>query len=125
MPRQQITFNPILQSHTPPSPDSIPTATITVEHQRRNVHVHWTTADRGCPGWVQLGIDVTVAELRSMLTDAETEAEKAAADASGLGEFIKDDHPFRIMSDVLSRSEMNRLVTTARRSRDGSYGKDA
>jgi hypothetical protein len=121
MPREQITHNPIIESHTGPTVDGIPSATINVEHQRRNVHVSWNRV-----GWVQLGIDVTIAELRDMLQAAEAEAQGPAQAAIAMGaEYATEAHVFRVFSDVLDRAEVNRTVQVLRRARDAAYGKDA
>lgn len=36
-----------------------------------------------------------------------------------------DQWQFRIVSDVMDRSEVNSTITTLRRARDAAYGKDA
>lgn len=132
MPREQITHNRIIESHTPPDVDGIPSASVNVETQRRNVHVSWHRNDCAqqpevtgpCDGWVQIGIDVTVGELRSMLADAEREAEAERRRIADLGKLDVEAFPFRVFSDVMDRAETNHAVRTLRRARDGAYGAD-
>lgn len=94
-------------------------AVITEEIPRPNVHVAWNrTGGSGALGvqhdigWMQLGIDVSIADLRSTLVAAEAEAEAEA-------------WTFRVMSDVMDRRETNLAIATLRRARDTAYGKDA
>lgn len=132
MPREQITHNPILSSSTPPSVDGIPSATIQVEQARRNLHIMWNrTGGSGAlgvqhdTGWVQMGIDVTVAELRGILAAAEDEARAEARKLESAGDLDLDQWQFRIVSDVIDRRETNLAIATLRRARDTAYGKDA
>ena len=132
MPREQITFNPIIESHTGPTVDGIPSATVNVEQARRNVHVAWNrTGGSGAfgvshdIGWVQPGIDVTTAELRDMLATAEAEAHAEARKLVGFGEFDVEAWQFRVVSDVIDRRETNLAIATLRRARDAAYGRDA
>lgn len=121
MPREQITHNRIVDQVTPPDVDGIPSATISIEHARRNVHVAWNRE----AGWVQVAVEVTVAELREMLAAAEAEAAAEARRQASIGEYYSDAHQFKIWSDVLDRAEVNQSVHVLRRARDGAYGKDA
>lgn len=114
MPREQITHNRIVEH--------VPDEIVSVETPRRNVHVAW---NRGPAGWVQIAIDVPLAELREMLALAEREADAAAKANAHFGEYAVDAHPFRIVSDVLDRAEVNATIATLRRARDAAYGKDA
>lgn len=123
MPREQITHNAIVGQlvSAPTYGDAQPAdAVVHIEQSRRNVHVSW---DR--TGWLQLGIDVTLAELREMLAQAESAAARAAAAAPDGMEYATEAHQFRVMSDVLDRTETNLAIVTLRRARDVAYGKDA
>lgn len=122
MPREQITHNPIIQSQTPPSVDGLPSATINVEQSRRNVHVAWNPREAG---WVQIAVDLTVAEIRSLLEHAEREAAAAARANEDIGEYMTEAHPVKVFSDVLDRAEVNKTIHVLRRARDSAYGKDA
>jgi hypothetical protein len=122
MPREQITHNPIIESHTGPTIDGIPSATVNLEQPRRNVHVSW---NRGPAGWVQVAVEVTVEELRSMLESAEAEAESARRANADFGEYAVDAHQFKVFSDVLDRHEVNSTIFALRKARDAAYGKDA
>lgn len=134
MAREQITHNHITPppAQTPDDqgvPDPV-TALISVETQRRNVHVQWNrvgTQDAAGleTGWLQLGIDITVAEIRDLLQYAEEEAARAAAANAHIGEYATEHHPVRVWSDVLSRPEVNKAITALRRGRDVAYGRDA
>jgi hypothetical protein len=112
--------------------DGIASATVNVEQARRNVHVAWNrTGGSGAfgvshdIGWVQLGIDVSIADLRSMLASAEAEAHAEARKLADFGEFDLEAWQFRVVSDVLDRREANLAIATLRRARDTAYGKDA
>lgn len=122
MPREQITHNKIVHPDpiTPDdSPaDGVPTAAVSREIPRRNIHVNW---DRS--GWVQINIDVSVAELREMLAAAIEQAESAKR-ATSWGEYDIEHHPFRVVSDVLDRREVNDTIRVLRRARDTAYGRD-
>ncbi len=131
MPREQITHNRIASSSTPPDVDGIPSATVNVEVPRRNVHVTWNhTGGAGTlglqydVGWVQIGIDVSVAELRSMLADAEREAETVRARLAEMGELDVEAYQFRVYSDVMDRAETNHAIRVLRRARAAAYGAD-
>jgi hypothetical protein len=132
MPREQITFSPIIESHTaPPTPDGIPGATVQVEQARRNVHIAWNrTGGSGALGvqhdigWIQLGIDVSIADLRSMLAAAEDEARNEARKLADMGELDVEAWTFRVVSDVIGRRETNLAIRTLRRARDAAYGAD-
>jgi hypothetical protein len=121
MPREQITHNRIVEQTTPPDVDGIPSATISVEQPRRNLHVGWNRDGE----WVQVAVEVTVAELRDMLAAAEAEAEAEARRLSEMGEYAVEAHQFKVWTDVLSRAEINQTVQVLRRARDAAYGKDA
>lgn len=131
MAREQITHNRI----TPPpavAPDEpgatreqAPPAIVYREEPRRNVHVQWDRGFEPGHGWLQLGIDVSVRELRGMLEDAEREAQAAARAQEHIGEYDTEEHTFRVYSDVLTRVEANRAISTLRRARDVAHGKDA
>lgn len=82
------------------------------------MHVSW---DR--TGWVQIGIDVTVAELRGMLAHAEQEAADAAR-GNAHGQYATEAHQFRVVSSVLDRTEVNDTVRVLRRARNTAYGAD-
>jgi hypothetical protein len=126
MPREQITHNRIVDQTVSSMTygtieEDIPTVTAHIEIPRRNLHIAWHPADAG---WVQVGIDITVAELRDMLAHAEAEAQSEARRLAEMGEYAVDAHQFRVMSDVLSRSEVNATVRTLRTARDRAYGRD-
>lgn len=137
MPREQITHNRIVQQmvEAPTYADTepaIPEATVHQEIARRNVHVQWNrTGGSGAfgvehdIGWVQLGIDLTVADLRGLLAAAEAEAAAEARRLADMGELDTEQYQFRITSDVMSRRETNLAIATLRRARDVAYGKDA
>lgn len=115
MPREQITHNPIIESRSDNG------VLVAEERQRRNLHVSW---NREPAGWIQVGIDVTVAELRSMLASAEAEAEAEARRTADIGELDRDAWPYRIVSDVIERHEANTAIRHLRRARDAAYGAD-
>lgn len=117
MPREQITHNQIMTEERSER-DGIHSAIVNVEVPRRNVHVGWDKS-----GWVQLGIDVSVAELRDMLAAATEQAESAKR-ATSWGEYDTEQHPFRVVSDVLDRREVNDTIRVMRRARDAAYGRD-
>lgn len=127
MPREQITHNPIVSQPIdgPTYPDGHPgqalQAIVHVETPRRNVHVAW---NRATGGWVQIGIDLTVAELRGMLAAAEDEAQAEARKLEAMGELDLEQWQFRVVSDVLDRAEVNKTIATLRRARDTAYGRD-
>lgn len=137
MPREQITYNrivpqmveaPTYAGSCPP----VPEATIHQEIARRNVHVLWnSTGGSGALGvqhdigWVQLGIDLSVADLRGLLAAAEAEASAEARKVADMGELDIEQYQFRVTSDVMSRRETNLAIATLRRARDVAYGKDA
>jgi len=108
MPREQITHSPMVATDNPNVFDSPP---------RRNVHVSWNAA-----GWVQVGIDVTLAEVRSLLQNAEEGAANAVRD--GHPDLKTELFPVRVVSDVIERAEMNRFVKVLRNARDRAYGRD-
>lgn len=131
MPREQITYNQIIESHTGPTIDGIPSATVNRELPRRNLHILWNrTGGSGALGtqrdigWVQIGIDVTIEELRGMLAAAEDEAAAEARKLESAGDLDLDQWQFRIMSDVLDRSETNDAIRVLRRARNTAYGAD-
>lgn len=122
MPREQITHNQIIDrriSQQTYGVEDVPDAIVHVEVPRRNVHVSW---DR--TGWVQLGIDMTIAELRGLLDTGVKEAEAAARAHAHIGEYATDQHQVRVVSDVLDRAEVNATVRTLRVARDRAYGRD-
>ena len=125
MPREQITHNRIvdqaISTMSYGTADDVPTVTAQIEIPRRNLHIAWHPADSG---WVQVGIDITVAELRDMLADAEAQAAAEARRLAGMGEYAVDAHQFRVFSDVLSRTETNATIRTLRTARDRAYGRD-
>lgn len=121
MPREQITHNRIVEQGTPPEVDGIPSATISVEHPQRNLHVGWNRDGE----WVQVAVEVTVTELRDMLAAAEAEAEAESRRLAEMGEYATESHQFKVWSEVLSRSEINLAVRVLRRARDAAYGEDA
>lgn len=127
VPREQITHNRIVDQlvSSPTYASNDPAAQLEaiahVEMPRRNVHVGWNRE----VGWVQVAIEVTVAELRDMLAAAETEAAGAARANADIGEYAVDAHQFKVWSDVLDRPEINSTVQVLRRARDAAYGKDA
>lgn len=110
MPREQIT-----ERHTKPTENP----NVFAEQPRRHVHIGW---DRS--GWVQIGIDVSIGELRHMLTAAETEAAAEARKLAAMGELDVEAFTFRVHSDVLDRAEVNASVRTLRRARNAAYGAD-
>jgi hypothetical protein len=128
MPREQITHNPIVDrplvgpDYPAGNPGEHLQAVVHVEMPRRNVHVAW---NRAAAGWVQIGIDVTVEELRGMLAAAVAEAEAEARKQEHIGTLDTENWQFRIVSDVLDRAEVNQTIATLRRARDTAYGKDA
>ncbi len=122
MPREQITHNPIIESQTPPTVDGVPSATVNVEQPRRNVHVAWHAHDAG---WVQIAVELTVAEIRDLLAHAERDAAAAARANEDMGEYMTEGHQVKVFSDVLARSEVNKTIHALRRARDTAYGKDA
>lgn len=117
MPREQITHNQVLRK----MPDVPTGAIIDVEVPRRNVHVVWHREG----AWVQLAIDLTVAEIRDLLKHAEEEGAAAARAYEHIGEYATERHQVRVVSDVLNRAEVNGTITALRRARDIAYGKDA
>lgn len=130
MAREQITHNRIVDQVTAPDPSGVRAAIIHQELQRRNVHVQWNRvgSQDGAgleTGWLQLGIDLTVAEVRDLLLYAEDEAARAAAANAHIGEYATEKHTVRVWSDTLSRPEINKAVNALRRGRDVAYGKDA
>lgn len=138
IPREQITHNPIIDRHIEPPtyPDGHPgqalTAVVHEEIARRNIHVAWNrTGGSGALGvqhdigWVQLGIDVSIGDLRSMLAAAEAEAEAEARKLANIGDLDTEAWTFRVVSDVMDRRETNLAIATLRRARDTAYGKDA
>lgn len=110
MPREQIT-----QLHT----EATDNPNVFIEQPRRHVHIGW---DR--TGWVQVGIDVSIGELRDMLACAEEQAAAEARKHAPIGELDTEAYPFRVHSDVLDRSEVNNAVRTLRRARNAAYGAD-
>lgn len=137
MAREQITHNHIVSRPLPPAveyppghPGELLEAVAQVEVPRRNLHVQWnrtgTTDAAGLEtGWLQLAVDVTVAELRSLLEDAVREAEAAKAGNAHIGDYDVENHQVRVYSSELSRPEINKAITALRRGRDVAYGKDA
>ena len=107
MPREQITRSTMVPTDNP---------NVFTETPRRNLHVSWNPT-----GWVQVGIDVTIAELRSMLESAVREASDAAKITSDLD---TESFPFRVVSDVIDRAEINRAIHVLRTARDKAYGRD-
>lgn len=131
MPREQITYNRVLEQHQPPDVDGVPSAVISVEQPRRNVHVAWNrTGGSGAlnvpydTGWVQIALEVTVAQMRDMLATAEAQAKAEAARNADFGEFDTEQYQFRISSDVLDRRETNDTIRVLRRARNAAYGAD-
>jgi hypothetical protein len=133
MPREQITERRMLPTDNP---------SVFNDESRRHLHIGWNKQGH-MPGWVQLSTDISVAELRSMLESAERDAEVEWAKATqmvkdaatqGIGaaaistldhkDFV-DAQTFRVVGDVLDRSEVNRLVQVSRKARDDAYGRDA
>lgn len=138
MPREQITHNPILEqvvqtaTYADSDGKSSPEVVAHVEQPRRNVHVQWNrTGGSGALGvqhdigWVQLGIDVSIADLRSMLAAAEAQAHAEARKLADMGDLDIEAFTFRVNSDVMDRRETNLAIATLRRARDVAYGKDA
>lgn len=121
MPREQITHNRIVERTTPPDFDGVPSATVSVELPRRNLHVGWNRD----ASWVQVAVEVTVGELRDLLAAAEAEAAAEARRLASMGEYAVDAHQFKVWTDVLDRAEVNQAVQSLRRGRDVAYGKDA
>lgn len=128
MPREQITHNPIITrpSETPvesstPDGNTVAPSLIHEERARRNLHVGWNRD----AGWVQVAIDMTVAEIRSLLEHAEREAAAAARVHEHIGEYFTEQHQVKVWSDTLDRAETNKAITALRRARDAAYGKDA
>lgn len=128
MPREQITHNRIVPrpSEVPvetstPDGDTIAPAIIHTEVARRNLHVGWNRD----AGWIQVAIDLTVAEIRSLLEHAEREAAAEARANEHIGEYFTEQHQVKVWSDVLDRAETNKAITSLRRARDAAYGKDA
>jgi hypothetical protein len=128
MPREQITHNRIVSrpSEAPvesstPDGDTIAPALIHEEQARRNLHVGWNRDAE----WVQLAVDMTVAEIRSLLEHAEREAAAAARAHEHIGEYFTEQHQVKVWSDVLDRGEANKAILALRRARDAAYGKDA
>lgn len=107
MPREQITYSPLVPTDNP---------NVFNESHRRNVHISWNAT-----GWIQLGIDVTLAELRGMVSATEAQAADARKVTPSLS---AEGFPFRVQSDVLDRTEANKLIRTARNARDKAYGRD-
>ncbi|WP_295035385.1 hypothetical protein [uncultured Microbacterium sp.] len=135
MAREQITHNRILDeriSQQTYGNHDVPDAIVHREEQRRNVHIEWNrTGGSGALGvqhdigWVQLGIDVSIADLRSMLAAAEAEAEAEARKLAHMGDLDTEAWTIRVTSDVMDRRETNLAIATLRRARDVAYGKDA
>lgn len=128
MPREQITHNrvvtrpsevPVLLSD--PDSEHVGPALVHVEEARRNLHVAWNRD----AGWIQLALDMTVAELRGLLEHAEREAAAAARAQEHIGEYFTEQHQVKVWSDTLNRAETNKAITALRRARDAAYGKDA
>ena len=101
-----------------PTPGDVAHATY-VEH-RRHVHVSY---DRH--GAIQIGIDLTLEELRDALATATAQAAAAAASTPEGFEYSTGHHLYRVTSDVLDRAEMNRGIHILRRARDTVFGRDA
>ncbi|MFB8191249.1 hypothetical protein ACFC14_18180 [Microbacterium sp. NPDC055988] len=128
MPREQITHNRIM-----PQPSEVPVGTSTPDGEtvapaivqqevaRRNLHVRWNRD----AGWIQVAVDMTVAEIRSLLEHAEHEATAAARANEHIGEYFTEQHQVKVWSDVLDRGETNKAILALRRARDAAYGKDA
>ncbi len=132
MAREQITHNRIIEFETPPTEPGTLMTTARREQHRNNVHVAWNrTGGSGAlgvqhdVGWVQIGIDVSIADLRSMLAAAETEAQAEARKLADIGDLDVEAWTFRVTSDVMDRRETNLAINTLRRARDVAYGKDA
>jgi len=136
MAREQITHNRIIDralpapEYAPGHPGQLIEAIAHVEVPRRNVHVQWNRVGSQDAagletGWLQLGIDLTVAEIRDLLEYAEDEAARTVATNAHIGEYATEQHQVRVWSDVLSRPEVNKAVNALRRGRDIAYGKDA
>ncbi|MGN7977427.1 hypothetical protein ACTJJ4_07615 [Microbacterium sp. 22195] len=134
MAREQITHNHIvsrpLPEYNPATPGPHEASPVSVEVPRRNVHVQWnrtgTTDAAGLEtGWLQLGIDITIAEIRDLLKYAEDEAAAAKLGNAAFGDYDTEQHQVRVYSSELSRPEINKAITALRRGRDVAYGKDA
>lgn len=128
MPREQITHNRILpqplkvpDDTATPDGETVAPAIIHTEVARRNMHVAWNRD----AGWIQVAIDMTVAEIRSLLEHAEREAAAAARANEHIGEYFTEQHQVKVWSDVLDRAETNKAIVALRRARDTAYGKDA
>lgn len=136
MPREQITHNRIVaQSIAAPTisdSDDAPEAIVHQEVARKNLHIEWNrTGGSGALGvqhdigWVQFGIEVSVADLRSMLASAEAQAQAESRKYADIGAIDTEACTFRVTSDVLDRRETNLAISALRRARDVAYGKDA
>lgn len=128
MPREQITHNRIIPrpaeipvETSTPDGESVAPAIVHVEEARRNLHVAWNRD----AGWIQVAIDMTVAEIRSLLEHAEREAAAAARANEHIGEYFTEQHQVKVWSDTIDRAETNKAITALRRARDAAYGKDA
>ena len=128
MPREQITHNRIIPrpaeipvETSTPDGETVAPAIVHVEEARRNLHVAWNRD----AGWIQVAIDMTVAEIRSLLEHAEREAAAAARANEHIGEYFTEQHQVKVWSDTIDRAETNKAITALRRARDAAYGKDA
>lgn len=69
-------------------------------------------------GWIQVAVDMTLAEIRSLLEHAEREAAAAARANEHIGEYFTEQHQVKAWSDVLDRSETNKAILALRRARN-------
>ena len=70
--------------------------------------IHWNKMNNGGDGWANLSVTIPRAWLEQVLADPTTDQE-----------YVK------VYSDLLSRAELNRMVTLARHVRDSAHGQDA
>ncbi|WP_372468904.1 hypothetical protein ACCO44_06000 [Microbacterium maritypicum] len=104
-----------------PDGETVAPAIVQQEVACRNLHGGWNREVR----WIQVAIDLTVAEIRSLLEHAEREAAAAARTNEHIGEYFTEQHQVKVWSDVLDRGEANKTILALRRARDAAYGKDA
>jgi hypothetical protein len=97
MPKEQISFRQIDTVTDPATGRDVHT-----ERDEITATVGWNRA-----GWVQVSLGLSQDRLRSIA-----------------GSYADEPEVF-IYSDVLGRSEINRMIQTLRKARDQAYGKDA